>query len=95
VLAVSVVLLVVSVLHRQPLVLVLFSAAMLVLALGDAAYFNSRARFLLPAFALLLPVANGLARLRSRASLVLLLGSAALISAAYGGFVVFVYPDAP
>ncbi|GAA5001286.1 glycosyltransferase family 39 protein [Kitasatospora paranensis] len=95
VLAGSVVLLVVSVLHRQPPVLVLFSAAMLVLALGDAAYFNSRARFLLPAFALLLPLANGLARLRSRASLVLLLGSAALISAAYGGFVVFVYPDAP
>lgn len=95
VLAGSVVLLVVSVLQRQPPVLVLFSAAMLVLALGDAAYFNSRARFLLPAFALLLPVANGLGRLRNRASLVLLLGSAALLSAAYGGFVVFVYPDAP
>ncbi|MCU7824365.1 glycosyltransferase family 39 protein [Kitasatospora sp. DSM 101779] len=95
VLAGSVVLLVVSVLQRQPLVLVLFSAAMLVLALGDAAYFNSRARFLLPAFGLLLPVANGLVRVRSRSSLVLLLSSAALLSAAYGGYVVFVYPDAP
>ncbi len=95
VLAGSVVLLVVSVLQRQPLVLVLFSAAMLVLALGDAAYFNSRARFLLPAFGLLLPVANGLVRVRSRSSLVLLLASAALLSAAYGGYVVFVYPDAP
>ncbi|MFD9128310.1 glycosyltransferase family 39 protein [Kitasatospora sp. NPDC059571] len=95
VLACSVVLLVVSALQRQPLVLVLFSAAMLVLALGDAAYFNSRARFLLPAFGLLLPVANGLGRLRSRSSLALLLASAALMSAAYGGFVAFVYPDAP
>lgn len=84
-----------SVIQRQPLPLLLYSAAMLTLALGDAAYFNSRARFLLPAFALLLPVATGLARIRSRASLMLLLGSAAAVSAAYGGFVAFVYPDAP
>ena len=95
VLAGAVVLLGLSVIQRQPLPLLLYSAAMLALALGDAAYFNSRARFLLPAFTLLLPVATGLARIRSRASLVLLLGSAALVSGAYGGFVVFVYPDAP
>ncbi|WP_405012950.1 glycosyltransferase family 39 protein [Kitasatospora sp. NBC_01539] len=95
VLAGSVVLLAVSVIQRQPPALLLFSAAMLVLALGDAAYFNSRARFLLPAFALLFPVANGLVRVRSRATLMVLLGSMALASAAYGGFVVFVYPDAP
>ncbi|MEV8096304.1 glycosyltransferase family 39 protein [Kitasatospora sp. NPDC085879] len=91
----SVVLFGMSVIQRQPLPLILYSAAMLTLALGDAAYFNSRARFLLPAFALLLPAATGLARIRSRASLLLLLGSAAVVSAAYGGFVVFVYPDAP
>ncbi|WP_431679040.1 hypothetical protein [Kitasatospora sp. KL5] len=91
----SVVLLGMSAIQRQPLPLLLYSAAMLALALADAAYFNSRARFLLPAFALLLPVATGLARVRSRASLVLLLSSAAVVSAAYGGFVAFVYPDAP
>jgi len=83
------------VLQRQPPVLLLYSAALLALALGDAAYFNSRARFLLPAFGLLLPAAAGLARVRSRAALVLLLGSAAACSALYGGYVAFVYLDAP
>ncbi|AUG77697.1 hypothetical protein CFP65_2884 [Kitasatospora sp. MMS16-BH015] len=95
VLAASVLLFALSIVQRQPLVLVLFSGAMLLLALGDAAYFNSRARFLLPAFTLLLPVATGLARVRSRASLVLILCSAALASALYGGYLAFVYPDAP
>ncbi|WP_033213364.1 glycosyltransferase family 39 protein [Kitasatospora phosalacinea] len=85
----------VSVLQRQPLVLLLFSAGILVLALGDAAYFTSRARFLLPAVGLLLPVAAGLARVRTRGTVVLLLSGAALASAAYGGFLVYVYPDAP
>ncbi|GAA2744699.1 glycosyltransferase family 39 protein [Kitasatospora cinereorecta] len=95
VLVAAVVLFALSLLQRQPPVLLLYSAAMLALALGDAAYFNSRARFLLPAFGLLLPLAAGLARIRSRAALYLLLGSAAVVSAAYGGYVVFVYPDAP
>lgn len=95
VLATGVLLLAISIVQRQPPVLLFYSAAMLTLALGDAAYFNSRARFLLPAFALLLPVATGLARVRSRASLVLILASAALGSAMYGGYVAFVYPDAP
>ncbi|MFB9366098.1 glycosyltransferase 87 family protein [Kitasatospora sp. NPDC001664] len=94
VLAASVVLFAVSVAQRQPPVLLLYSAALLVLALGDAAYFNSRARFLIPAFGLLLPAAAGLARIRSRTSLVMLLGAAALCSAVYGGFLVFVYTNA-
>ncbi|MER5637099.1 hypothetical protein ABT095_09090 [Kitasatospora sp. NPDC002227] len=94
-LAAAVLLFALSVVQRQPPVLLLYSAAMLTLALGDAAYFNSRARFLLPAYALLLPPAAGLARVRSRVSLALLLGSAAVLSALYGGYLVFVYPDAP
>nr|WP_237419254.1 glycosyltransferase family 39 protein [Kitasatospora sp. SID7827] len=91
----AVVLLVLSAVQRQPPVLLLYSAAMLALALGDAAYFNSRSRFLLPAFGLLLPVAAGLARARGAAVPAVLLGAAALVSAAYGGYVAFVYPDAP
>ncbi|WP_344446522.1 hypothetical protein [Kitasatospora nipponensis] len=91
----SVLLLGVSVIQRQPLPLVLFSLGILVLALGDAAYFNCRARFLLPAFGLLLPIAMSLTRLRSRASLVLVLSGAALTSAVYGGYLAFVYPNAP
>ncbi|MFI5532359.1 hypothetical protein ACIA8O_27875 [Kitasatospora sp. NPDC051853] len=94
VLAASVVLFAVSVAQRQPPVLLLYGAAMLVLALGDAAYFNSRARFLLPAFGLLLPLAAGLARIRSRVSLLLLIGAGALCSAVYGGFLAFVYTNA-
>ncbi|MFJ4678714.1 hypothetical protein [Kitasatospora sp. NPDC088783] len=91
----AVVLLVLSALRRQPPVLLLYSAAVLALALGDAAYFASRARFLLPAFGLLLPLAAALARTRGRAVPAVLLGAAALVSAAYGGYAVFVYPDAP
>lgn len=95
VLLAAVLLLAVSVTQRQPPVLLLYSTAMLTLALGDAAYFDSRARFLLPAVGLLLPLATGLARIRSRTTLALVLTTAALCSAAYGGYVVFVYPDAP
>ncbi|MCC9310541.1 hypothetical protein LN042_26300 [Kitasatospora sp. RB6PN24] len=95
VLIASVVLMGVSVLQRQPAAVVLLSAATLVLALGDAAYFTSRARFLLGAFGLLLPVAAGLARTRNRATLALVLVAAALVSGLYGGFLVYVFPDAP
>ncbi|MDH6124218.1 hypothetical protein [Kitasatospora sp. GP82] len=94
-LAASVLLFVISVLQRQPLTLLVFSGVVLLLALGDAAYFNSRARFLLPAFALLLPVAAGLARLRTRGAAAAVLGFAALCSAGYGGYVAFVYTNSP
>ncbi|MFG2698190.1 hypothetical protein [Kitasatospora sp. NPDC048407] len=95
VLGVAVLLFGISVIQRQPLVVVLLSAFTLLLALGDAAYFTSRARFLLPAIGLLLPLATALSRVRTRATLLLLLAGAALGSAAYGGFLVFIYPDAP
>jgi hypothetical protein len=68
---------------------------MVVIALGDAAYFSSRARFLLPAFPLLLPIASGLARLRNRAVLVAVLASAAGVSALYGAYVILYAPSPP
>lgn len=92
---VSVLLLVVSVLQRQPLTLIVYSGMILLLALGDAAYFNSRARFLIPAFALLFPLAGNLARVRTRGLVPAVLATAALCSAAYGGYVVFVYTNSP
>ncbi|WP_354640978.1 hypothetical protein [Kitasatospora camelliae] len=95
VLVAGVVLFLLSVRQRQPPVLLLYSAALLVLALGDAAYFNSRARFLLPAFGLLLPIAAPLARTRHRTAVTVLLAAAAVLSAAYGFYAAFVYPDAP
>ena len=94
-LAASVLLLLLSVLQRQPLPLLVFSAVVLLIALGDAAYFNSRARFLLPAFALLFPVAGALARVRTRGAVATVLGFAALCSAGYGGYLAFVYPNSP
>ncbi|MFD8482528.1 hypothetical protein [Kitasatospora sp. NPDC059673] len=85
----------VSGLQRQPLALVAYSAMMLLLAIGDAAYFNSRARFLIPAFALLLPLATGLVRVRTRGVVPSMLVAAAVCSALYGGYVVFVYNNSP
>lgn len=94
-LAASVLLLLLSVLQRQPLTLLVFSAGVLLIALGDAAYFNSRARFLLPAFALLFPLAGTLARVRTRGAVATVLGFAAVCSACYGGYLAFVYTNSP
>ncbi|MEV7117782.1 hypothetical protein [Kitasatospora griseola] len=85
----SVVLFLLAVEQRQPLPLLVFGGMMLVIALGDGAYFAPRARFLLPAFVLLLPVAAGLSRIRSRVSLWVLLSSAVVCSGFYGVFLVF------
>ena len=78
-----------SVVRRQPLVLVAFSAAMLVVDLGNAAPYPPLARFLLPAFPLLFPLAERLARIRDRRVLVALLALAALASGWHGVNVVF------
>ncbi|MCD0483872.1 hypothetical protein LO771_16075 [Streptacidiphilus sp. ASG 303] len=89
VLLAALVLLAVSVAQRQPLALLAYGAGVMAIALGDAAYLSSRARFLLPAFPLLLPLATGLARVRSRSTRAILVCSAALLSAAYGGYLVY------
>lgn len=71
--------------QRQPLPLLAYGGAVLVLALTAKGYFGSKPRLLLPAFPLLLPAAVALARLRpGRAALVL--GSVGLVSALYGAF---------
>nr|WTB08759.1 hypothetical protein OG546_33760 [Streptomyces antimycoticus] len=71
--------------QRQPLPLLAYGGAVLVLALAAKGYFGSKPRLLIPAFPLLLPIAVALARLRPvRTALVL--GSAGLASAAYGAF---------
>ncbi len=75
---------------RQPTVLVVFSAAMLTITLGDAGAFLSRARFLLPVFPLVFPLASALARTRSRRTAGLALGAATLVSAGLGLYLTFV-----
>ncbi|MGW7695373.1 hypothetical protein ACWGMA_42250 [Streptomyces asiaticus] len=71
--------------QRQPLPLLAYGGAVLVLALAAKGYFGSKPRLLIPAFPLLLPIAVALARLRPVRS-ALVLGSAGLASAVYGAF---------
>jgi hypothetical protein len=84
-----------TVAQRQPLPFVVFTFVMMVIALGDAAYFGSRARFLLPAFPLLIPVAAGLTRVRTRATLIAALIAGTLCSGLYGAYMLLYSPAAP
>ncbi|WP_030779076.1 glycosyltransferase family 39 protein [Streptomyces sp. NRRL S-920] len=80
----SVVLYVLSAIDRQPLPLLVFTGLLLLIVLGSSGVYFPRARFLLPGFPLLLPLAVALARARTPV-LVTVLTAAALGSAAFGG----------
>ncbi|QGV78810.1 glycosyltransferase family 39 protein [Streptomyces ficellus] len=71
--------------QRQPLPVLVYGIAIVVIGLVGAAYFGSRPRLMMPAFPLLLPAAVALARLRDR-PLVVVLAALALASGAYGAF---------
>ncbi|MEV6835866.1 hypothetical protein AB0N17_15315 [Streptomyces sp. NPDC051133] len=60
--AAGVLLYVLLLLERAPLPLVVHSGVLLLIALGGSGYFESKPRFLLPAFPLLLPLAGALVR---------------------------------
>ncbi|MEY9877502.1 hypothetical protein ABH931_007026 [Streptacidiphilus sp. MAP12-33] len=79
----------VSVMHRQPPALLMFSGALLVLDLGNASPFPPLARFLMPAIPLLLPPAVGLVRLRSRSTRYGVLAFGVALSGVYGIHVAF------
>ena len=95
VLIAAVVLLAATAAQRQPLPFLVVSLVMVVISVGDAAYFSSRARFLLPAFPLLLPLASGLARTRNRAVLAAVLVAATAVSALYGAYLMLYSPSPP
>lgn len=95
VLIAAVVLLAATVAQRQPLPFLVMSLVMVIITIGDAAYFSSRARFLLPAFPLLLPLASGLARTRNRTVLVAVLIAATGVSALYGAYLMLYSPSPP
>ncbi|MGY1501942.1 hypothetical protein ACW4TU_36075 [Streptomyces sp. QTS52] len=69
--------------QRQPLPLLVYAGVVTVLALCASSYFGSKPRLLLPAFPLLLPLAQALARPRTSRS-VLVTAVVAVASAAYG-----------
>ncbi|MER0446679.1 glycosyltransferase family 39 protein [Streptomyces sp. Edi4] len=79
------VLLALYVLDRPSLPLAVYSAVLVVIAVGGAGYFESKPRFLLPAFPLLLPVALALTRARPRAAVAVTVALAGL-SFGYGAY---------
>lgn len=90
----AVVLLVVCGIQRQPVSLLVYSAVLLFIAVAGAGFFHSRARFLLPAFPLLIPVARAMAVARP-AVVAVWLAAGVAVSSAYGGYVVLVWWHSP
>ncbi|WP_230687138.1 hypothetical protein [Catellatospora vulcania] len=94
VILVSIALFAISVIERQPWQLLMFSALVMAVSLGGAGYYNVKARFLLPAFALLLPVAGALARTRP-AKMVVIVGALAAFSAYCGVYLLLIWKFSP
>ncbi|MBO0839445.1 MAG: glycosyltransferase family 39 protein [Sciscionella sp.] len=80
-------------LRRVEWPLMIYGLAVLVLDLGSYGLMNSKARLLLPAFTLLIPVAVGLAG-RKRSTAIAVLVGVTLFSAWFGGYSLTVWPYA-
>ncbi|MET9888004.1 hypothetical protein ABZZ20_33715 [Streptomyces sp. NPDC006430] len=89
VLAAAGLLAVLTVLDRTPLPLLVYTAVLLLISFGGAGYFESKPRFLLPAFPLLLPLAAAMARARPRSAVMVTAGLAGL-SYGYGLYLLLV-----
>jgi hypothetical protein len=87
-------LLVLLVAERWPWPLIVYGALLLATVIVTAGYFHSKARLLLPAFTLLLPVAGGMANIRTR-NAVLVIGALALASAWYGAYLLVMWRYSP
>ncbi|WUV39076.1 hypothetical protein OG318_21900 [Streptomyces sp. NBC_01483] len=93
-LLVSVVLYALCAWDRQPLPLLVFTGVLLLIVLGSGGVYFPRARFLMPAFPLLLPLALHLSRASSRFRALAV--TAALLGSAYcGAYMLLVWPSAP
>ncbi|MFG2128023.1 hypothetical protein ACGFNV_09505 [Streptomyces sp. NPDC048751] len=90
----SVVLFGLAVADRQPVPLLAFAGVLLAIVLGSGGVYFPRARFLLPAFPLLLPLALHLSHASRRYRLLAL--TAAVAGSAYcGAYMALVWPSAP
>ncbi|MEU3408515.1 hypothetical protein ABZ766_31810 [Streptomyces sp. NPDC006670] len=76
-------------LDRAPLPLLVYTAVLLVITVGGAGFFESKPRFLLPAFPLLLPLAAATAKARPRTAVAVTAGMAGL-SFGYGAYLLLV-----
>ncbi|GGW96322.1 hypothetical protein [Streptomyces chryseus] len=76
---------------RPPLPLLVYTAVLLLITVGGSGFFESKARFLLPAFPLLLPLAHAMAKARPGTAVVV---TAALtgLSLGYGAYLVTIAP---
>lgn len=90
----AVALFVLSVLDRQPLPLLVYTATLMVMALGGAHFFTSRPRLLFPAFPLLLPLALTLSRARLR-TVAVLMPALAAYSLVFGVYLAIVAKSPP
>ncbi|MFD8689761.1 hypothetical protein [Streptomyces sp. NPDC059651] len=72
--------------QRQPLPVLVYGIAVVVISLIGSGYFGSRPRLMMPAFPLLLPPAVALLRLRSTARTAAVVAVLAVASAAYGAW---------
>lgn len=94
VLLAAIVLAVIGVARRVEWPLPAYGLGVLALCVGSSGLMTSKARLLLPAFTLLVPVAMGLARRRG-ATMVLVLVGAAVVSGWYGAHSLVVWEYAP
>ncbi|MFI1868275.1 hypothetical protein [Streptomyces jumonjinensis] len=97
VLITSAVLYVLCAADRQPLPLLIFTGVLLLVVLGSAGVYFPRARFLLPAFPLLLPPARALALLWARrpTAVAVVLTAATAVSAWAGAYMLLVWEGPP
>lgn len=89
----AVVLVVICLRTRMPWPLLVYGVAVLLMDIGSNGLMNSKARLLLPAFTLLVPVAVGLAKRRPSTAVACVCG-AALFSTWFGAYALTVWPFA-
>jgi hypothetical protein len=89
-LVIVLVLFVLSILERQPLPMIVYSAVLFITTVGGTNYYHTDPRHLLPAFPLLLPLAVGASRMRVR-NLAAVVIVATAVSAWYGGWLALVW----
>ncbi|WP_405999563.1 hypothetical protein [Streptomyces sp. NBC_00829] len=80
-------------LGRPPLALLVYTAVLVLITVGGSGFFESKPRFLLPAFPLLLPLALALTKARPKAAVVVTVALAGL-SFAYGTYLLTLSPIA-
>lgn len=90
---VSLVLFALLALDRPPMALLVYTGVLVLITVGGSGFFESKPRFLLPAFPLLIPAARAMAAARPRTAVVLAIALAGF-SFAYGTYLLTLSPIA-